>query len=437
MNFEKNNFQKFHDEIKKDYSMFLFFQEKEGQKHFSAHSHHYWPNISRQAQIDYWDHSAQFVDDKWNDFFQGLILNLEKQVKSVLSAPKEQDDYRVIFGQNTHELFLRLLSCLFSQQKRSFPIKVLTSNSEFHSFKRQIQLLAQTDMVEVDYIDASIEKYSNRSLVNTELFYTEFQQDLERQLKASLSKNTYQFILLSHTFFDSGLRISRTALEMLNNFAQQYPESIIVVDLYHSYCAINLIEELQDSFAFLCFTGGSYKYAQGGEGACFLTIPKSFRYAPLFSGWFAEFDQIEERSEHSAAPWQSPDIFWRFQGATQDYSALFRSSAVLSWLLAPRDKNIINYLEATRNYCEYLNQYFMRELRERNINIHKYLVANDSNTKGRFLSFFLDNELEASKLVKELRAQKIITDCRGRFFRVCFAPYHSLEDINHLIDFLK
>jgi hypothetical protein len=33
--------------------------------HFAAHSHHFWPDVSREAQLEYWDDCAKLSDEKW------------------------------------------------------------------------------------------------------------------------------------------------------------------------------------------------------------------------------------------------------------------------------------------------------------------------------------------------------------------------------------
>ena len=33
--------------------------------HFAAHSHHYWPDVARDAHIRAWDDAARLADDKW------------------------------------------------------------------------------------------------------------------------------------------------------------------------------------------------------------------------------------------------------------------------------------------------------------------------------------------------------------------------------------
>ena len=41
--------------------------------HCAPHSHYYWPDVTRQAQLDYWDDSARYADEKWDFFFSEKI----------------------------------------------------------------------------------------------------------------------------------------------------------------------------------------------------------------------------------------------------------------------------------------------------------------------------------------------------------------------------
>ncbi len=49
--------------------------------HFAAHSHHWWPDVTRAAQLECWDDAARLTDDKW-----GLILGgLWDEVKTAIA----------------------------------------------------------------------------------------------------------------------------------------------------------------------------------------------------------------------------------------------------------------------------------------------------------------------------------------------------------------
>ena len=41
-------------------------------------------------------------------------------------------------------------------------------------------------------------------------------------------------------------------------------------------------------------TGGGYKYCQLGEGNAFLRVPPECRLRPVLTGWFSEFESLEQ-----------------------------------------------------------------------------------------------------------------------------------------------
>jgi len=45
----------------------LFRQAAAGRLHVAAHSHHFWPDVTRAAQLRCWDDAARLVDDKWGE----------------------------------------------------------------------------------------------------------------------------------------------------------------------------------------------------------------------------------------------------------------------------------------------------------------------------------------------------------------------------------
>src|SRR5690606_23672150 len=118
-----------HSDLKKHYSRFL---EGHGTSlHLAAHSHHFWPDVTREAQIEYWDDCAKASDEKWNKIFSEIIPKTQKHIAKILNLKDEQ---QIAFAPNTHELTSRLLSLFLGKSSLS----VLTSTSECHSQKRQI-----------------------------------------------------------------------------------------------------------------------------------------------------------------------------------------------------------------------------------------------------------------------------------------------------------
>ena len=120
-----------------------FLAANPGKQHFACHSHHYWPDVTREATLAYWDDSARLVDDKWALVFGEKVPKVQRQIANLLGL---QAASQIVFAPNTHELLYRLLSCFDLQQ----PLKVLSSDSEFHSFSRQIKRFAELPNVEVD-----------------------------------------------------------------------------------------------------------------------------------------------------------------------------------------------------------------------------------------------------------------------------------------------
>ncbi len=75
--------------------------------------------------------------------------------------------------------------------------------------------------------------------------------------------------------------------------------------------------------------GGGYKYCQLGEGNCFLRVPPDCRLRPVVTGWFAEFERLEEKPTGDVAYPDDPGA--RFQGATYDPTSHYRASEVFDF----------------------------------------------------------------------------------------------------------
>jgi selenocysteine lyase/cysteine desulfurase len=97
--------------------------------HFAAHSHHLWPDATREAHIAAWDDAVRLADHKWDRIFGEIWPRAQRGVAKELALPSPET---VVFAPSTHELAVRMASAF---PKR--PIRVLTSDAEFHSFRRQ------------------------------------------------------------------------------------------------------------------------------------------------------------------------------------------------------------------------------------------------------------------------------------------------------------
>ncbi|MGE5085672.1 MAG: selenocysteine lyase, partial [Bacillota bacterium] len=86
-----------------------FLEANPQQLHFACHSHHYWPDVSREAHLQYWDDSAKYVDEKWGYLVSQKIPHAQKLIAENLNLSKPE---QIVFAPNTHEFVFRLLSAL-------------------------------------------------------------------------------------------------------------------------------------------------------------------------------------------------------------------------------------------------------------------------------------------------------------------------------------
>ncbi len=365
-----------------------FLNANKNLQHFASHSHHYWPDVTREAQLKYWDDSAKYVDQKWEYFFTKKIPNVQQLIANEL---KLKNSNNIVFAPNTHEFVFRLLSCLDKNKVNN----ILTSDSEFHSFDRQINRSVE-------------EKYLNVKVIPTQPF-----DNFEARFIDSIKQNHYDLIFLSHVFFNSGM-----AVKNLNAIVEAVNDSdtIIVIDGYHSFMALPVdLSTLENKIFFL---GGSYKYAQGGEGACFMVCPENSSLRPEYTGWFAELEKIDNHSSEVFYP----DSALRFAGSTMDYSSLYRLESVLELF---KENNITSskihsYIQTLqKSFLDELANYDHHYLREKNI------LSVDYKHHGHFFTFALPSNEHAKKYHKLLKENNIITDYRGSRLRFGFGLYHS------------
>ena len=373
------------------YSKFLSANPK--RLHFAAHSHHYWLDATRDAHLQYWDDSARLADKKWAYIFSNILPKAQRHIARLidLSFPEQ-----IAFAPNTHEFVVRLLSCI----ERS-PIRVLTTDSEFYSFSRQMSRLEESQHALVTRI--AVEPF--------ETFEARFIEELRR--------TTYDLVFFSHVFFNSGFVVE--GLEQIVSEVKS-EETLIVIDGYHSFCAIPFSMKSIEARAF--YLSGGYKYAQAGEGVCFLCVPKGSQHRPMNTGWYAEFGNLANRKSNEV---NYSDDGFRFFGATFDPSGLYRWNAVGDWL----ESQHLSVAEI-HAYVQNLQHCFLKNLLDSNLN----LLCPDSivpplpiKSRGHFLTFDVPN---AEMIESELLKLDVVIDRRGSRLRFGFGLYQTEADISEL-----
>jgi aryl-alcohol dehydrogenase-like predicted oxidoreductase/selenocysteine lyase/cysteine desulfurase len=360
--------------------------------HFAAHSHHLWPDVTEAAQAEVWTDAALRVDDKW-----GLILGTVWQEVSTgiarhLNLP---DPATLVPAPNTHELILRLLSCCPPHRAP----RVLATDGEFHSFRRQAARLAEDGMIELTTVP--VEPFAS----------------LAERFGEAARAGEFDIVFASQVLFGSGF-----ALTDLTGFvdAVAAPGRLIVLDGYHGFLArpTDLAPIADRAF----YLAGGYKYAMGGEGTCFLHCPPGFAPRPRNTGWYARFGTLSQAP--SGVDYTTDGR--RFMGATFDPSGLYRQRAALRFL----EREGLD-AAAIHAHALGLQRRFLDAVRELALPIfdEERLVVKMDVPHGNFLTF---DHPDASKWYDRLRAANIVTDVRGTRLRVGFGLYHGSEDIDRL-----
>ena len=180
----------------------------------------------------------------------------------------------IALAPNTHELVVRLLSAL---PLRTRP-RLVTTDGEFHTIRRQLDRLAE-------------EGLERRTRAGTSA------RDARAATRRAVDDRT-ALVLVSTVFFDTG-RIARGLSEVAARC--RHHGAGLLVDAYHALNVVplSLAEEgLGDAFV----VGGGYKYCQLGEGNCFLRIPPDSDLRPVITGWFSEFTALRTGSTRSGWP---------------------------------------------------------------------------------------------------------------------------------------
>jgi len=342
--------------------------------------------------LQYWDDTASMVDDKWQHIFAEVMPEVQQNIAAILNSKQPE---QLVFAPNTHELLYRVISCLDLNK----PLKILTTDSEFHSFNRQVDRLNEMASVQVTKVPS----------LPFEDFETRFIQQIQQQ--------DFDLIFVSQVFFNSGL-----ALKDVNAIvnAVTNPDSIIVLDGYHGFMA--LPTDLSDIAHRVFYLAGGYKYAQGGEGCCFMHVPKGCQLRPLYTGWFAEFGALDKARTGQVN--YSTDGK-RFAGSTMDKSALYRLRAVFKLF---QQHNID--VPEIHSYVQQLQQAFLQkidELKHPLLN-RQHLLVSDLTHHGHFLTFKLPTAELVFALAETLKNNGILTDYRGDRLRFGFALYHNAAD---------
>lgn len=369
--------------------------------HFAAHSHHFWPDVTRDAHIRAWDDAARLADDKW-----GNVLDVVWHEASVAIARHLNlaDATTLVPAPNTHEFVNRLFSCCPADR----PARVLTTDGEFHSFRRQSERLAEDGLIALRAVPA-------------EPFAT-----LADRLAAAARELAPDLVYVSQVLFSSGFAIADLPRLVASLAA---PGRLIAIDGYHGFLArpTDLAAIADRAF----YIAGGYKYAMAGEGACFMHCPPGIAPRPRNTGWVASFGNLSAGGPGGqGVPY--PADGWRFAGATFDPTALYRLRAALGWLAAEDINAGLAHAHAVA-----LQEQFMSAMADRPVGpfaAERLVVPMSEPARGNFLAF---EHPDAAPWYERLHAADIVTDVRGTRLRLGFGLYHTAKDVERLVERMR
>jgi kynureninase len=362
--------------------------------HFAAHSHAYWPDVTRAAQLAVWDDAARFVDEKWGHVLGEVWTDVARALAHHLALP---DPSTLVPAPNTHEFVNRLISALPCDR----PARIVTTDSEFHSFRRQTDRLAEDGLIDIVAVPA------------------EPLASLPQRIAEAAAQHAPDMVFVSQVFFNSGYALPDIESLVADVSA---PGRLVVIDGYHGFLArpVDLSRIADKAF----YLAGGYKYAMAGEGACFMHCPPGFAPRPRNTGWYASFATLSGPQDRVGYA----EDGWRFMGATFDPSGLYRMRAVLQWMAA-------HDLDAAKIHAHIvaLQQIFLDGMSVRPtgpFDVARLVVPANVMSRGNFLTF---DHPDASQWQDRLKARDIVVDVRGTRLRLGFGLYHNAGDVARLL----
>lgn len=353
----------------------------------TGHSHQAWPDVGFEAQQRAWADAAELVDGKWE--------RAEAEAQRVregfarLVGDRAED---IALGQNTHELVTRWLSAL---PLRARP-RLVTTDGEFHSLRRQLDRLAEESIDVVRVPARPVDTLAER-------LATSLDDSTAAALVSSVLFDTSEIVPDLAAVADACIRVGASLL----------------VDAYHHLNVVPFdVRALGLESAFV--TGGGYKYCQLGEGNCFLRVPPDARLRPVLTGWFAEFAALDDAAPQLDGS-RAPRVQYgrgatAFAGATYDPTSHYRGAAVFAF---HHDQQLVP------SRLRRLNKHQTRLLRQsfEALDLDPRIARLESIADHRRGGFVAIRTPFAQKAALGLRGRLVWVDARGDLLRVGPAPY--------------
>lgn len=348
----------------------------------TGHSHQAWPDVAREAVLEAYDDAADAVDGKWDRAFERAD-RVRRGFRDLLG----DRDGALALGSNTHELVVRMLSALDLVGRP----RVVTTDGEFHSARRQLDRLAETGVEVVKVPCDPVETLAERIAAQVD----------DRTAAVVVSSVLFETSLVVPHLDAVAAACLRTGTELL-------------VDAYHQLGVVPL-DLTSAGLDAAWVVGGGYKYLQLGEGNCFLRVPAhAHELRPVVTGWYAEFGELADTPAGRVA-YATGDA--RFAGSTYDPTSHYRGSRVLDFF-AEQDLTPPRLREISLRQRAVLTDAFDA------LDLPEGLLARDrSRPAEAFGGFLALSSPRAAELSAALARRGVLTDSRGSRLRLGPAPY--------------
>ncbi|CAM4165732.1 kynureninase [Kibdelosporangium persicum] len=358
----------------------------------SGHSHQAWPDVAVEGMMEAFDDAAELVDEKWARAF-AKAERLRDGFRLFLGEPGAQ----LALGANTHELVLRFLSCLDLRRRP----RLITSDGEFHSLRRQLGRLAEEGLDVVRLASAPADTLAER-------------------MAGAIDDRT-SAVLVSAVLFETSRIVP--GLEFLAEACRRRGVELLV-DAYH---ALGPVPFSTAGFPGAWVVGGGYKYLQLGEGNCFLRLPPhADTLRPVITGWYAEFAELTGHHDGTVG---YPLGSARFAGATYDPASHYRGARVFDFFaqhgLTPQALR-----EVAVHQVGLLGTLFDE------IGAPDDVITRDRAPVEDFGGFLALRTPHAQRLQAQLAEHGVLTDSRGEYLRFGPAPYLSDSQLEAAMEVL-
>ena len=349
----------------------------------TGHSHQAWPDVAEEGVLEAFNDAALHVDDKWS-FAMGKADVLRTVIADYLGV----DFSEIALGQNSHELVSRYVSGLNLRRRT-----IVTTDGEFHSMRRQLQRLSE-EGIRIKWVPV------------------EPMASLGERLAEAIDEDTAG-VMVSTVLFQTSAVVPNLScvIERAAHF-----DSPVLLDAYHAYGALpNTVDGLRDADVFV--TGGGYKYAQWGEGCCWMRVPPATQMRPVYTGWFSDFSTLDGSQEGPVRYGQTPAD--RFAGSTYDPTSHYRAARVVRFF----EEHGLT-IQALRVRSLHQTQMIIDALKGWPI------LTPQTEARGGFVAVRVP---KADTVVRALRQKQIFVDSRGDILRFGPAPYTTDDEIHYAL----